>query len=42
VCERGKRENFETIVERFGLIEGRFANSTNKERFVTRHGRRRA
>jgi SAM-dependent methyltransferase len=40
VCERGKREMFQSMIDRFGLIRGRFDQYTDRERFVTWHGRR--
>jgi ubiquinone/menaquinone biosynthesis C-methylase UbiE len=40
VCERGKREMFQAVVKRFGLIPGKFDHFTNEERFVTWHGKR--
>ena len=40
VIERGKRDMFQAIVNRFGLIPNRFDHFTNDERFVTWHGKR--
>jgi ubiquinone/menaquinone biosynthesis C-methylase UbiE len=40
VCERGKRELFQVLANRFGLLPQSFDDFTNKERFVTWHGQR--
>lgn len=40
IIERGKRELFQAVVKRFGLIAHKFDHFTNEERFVTWHGER--
>jgi ubiquinone/menaquinone biosynthesis C-methylase UbiE len=40
VIERGKKEMFQALVKRFGLIASKFDHFTNEERFVTWHGAR--
>jgi SAM-dependent methyltransferase len=40
VIERGKREMFQVIAERFDLMTSRFTHLTNEDRLVTWHGTR--
>lgn len=40
VIERGKREMFQALVKRFGLISNKFEHFTDDEQFVTWHGER--
>jgi SAM-dependent methyltransferase len=40
IIERGKRDTFQALTDRFGLIRNRFSHFTNDEKFATWHGKR--
>jgi len=40
VLERGKKDLFQAIINRFGLVRGRFDHFSNDERLVAWHGQR--